>query len=1353
MRTTTFYRPARVYPPVVPTHDIVVSAPPVVQNAQGGVLSWLQYVLPSVGMLGSLVFIFAFHTSILMILAGGAFAICAIGSGVLMAFVQRRMAKNQRKRQRTGYLEYLALQRKRLLQLAKEQRLMVSRLYPPYEELATRVEERETLWERRPADQDFLSVCIGSGPGPLACKLTLDRGDGNFMTRFVPELLTEAESLVTEYNYLDDLPAIVSLRNVGVLTINGERTQTRALARALLSQIVTSHAPEDVRCAVYFPTGQARQWAWLKWLPHVRRLRQVKLEKRYAPEQLCMLAQNIDDLRTLLVQQIKPELERRHRLIDEADAGQKERVAAEISLPHVFIVLDGFSPRNALRQLPELETLLTEHTRFGVTVICLVEDSSQEPAQVQARLTISEVGGLDFAETRYGGRRLEGLLPDAVEPEICERIARSMASITLAETSAQQDLSLDIHLLDMLDVQAADRLDPAETWRPRERPELLRVPLGRRVDGQPVYLDLKESADRGMGPHGLIVGATGSGKSELLRTLVSALAITHDPQTLNFVLVDFKGGASFADLEALPHVAGIVTNLQSDLSLVDRVYFSLLGEQLHRQHMLRDAGNLDNIKQYQATWQLHPDMEPMPHLVIIVDEFAELIASRPDFLDLFVTMGRVGRSLGLYLLFATQRLEEGRIKGLESHLRYRICLRTYSAPESKIVLGKSDAYYLPSVPGTGYFKVDTDIYDLFKTALISVPYVPFQEQTSLESKIRVFTAAGQLRRYQSPQVQDEEEPSDLRTEMDVIIERLAEGSEQNTEVHQVWLPPLEKTLPLGKVLQKCPQADLDGSHWETVPPFGELRVPVGLLDMPLQQAQEPLWLDFTGIGGHLALVGAPQSGKSTFMRTLLTAFFLTHSPRDVQFYCVDMGGGLLRVFEHAPHVGAVCGKAERDKVRRVVRQMRKIIEEREFLFREHSIDGMATFRAMRQKGQLADIPFGDVFLIIDNFAQFFQEFEQLEPELIEIIASGLTYGVHLVIATNRWAEIRPKLRDNIGSRLELRLNDPLESELGKVTASSIPVSVPGRGANRDKLHFQVALPLLTTYVSAQDERAMSIQEELGILVQRMRAAWVGESAPPINMLPSLVRLEDLPVSESEQATGVPIGLDEFRLASLYVDLIAAGPHFIILGDTECGKTTLLRTWIRGLEQRYTPQQVAFGIVDFRKGLLDFVGSKHLLTYAYNTPTLAACIGNFKVDLEKRLQKSSETPLSELRRPQSWNGRHYFLFVDDYESIMAPGGSPLVQLAEYLLSGRDLGFHLVLVHRVGGIGRAAFETVYQRLREMGTSAIIMSGDPSEGRILYGQAATIMPPGRGYFVQPKYPPVLIQTAFAQPGYQDE
>ncbi len=740
---------------------------------------------------------------------------------------------------------------------------------------------------------------------------------------------------------------------------------------------------------------------------------------------------------------------------------------------------------------------------------------------------------------------------------------------------------------------------------------------------------------------------------------------------------------------------------------------------------------------------------------MIVDEFAELLAERPDFLDLFVSIGRVRRSLGLHLLLATQRLEEGRIKGLEGHLRYRFCLRTFSAAESSAVLGTSDAYYLPSFPGIGYFKVDTDIYHSFKSALVSVPYTPANAAKTTALTFREFTSVGKLQRYQTPESATNPSTAflpasheSLQTEMDVIIQRLADKQafKDQPAVHQVWLPPLEANLTLGDLFARAHLTALDGSGWPEQPPLGLLCVPLGLLDKPREQRQEPLLLNFSGGGGHLALAGAPQSGKSTLLRALLAAFLLTHSPREVQFYCIDLGGGLLRVFEHAPHVGAVCSKAERDKIQRLVRKMATIIEERELLFRERGIDSMAAYREQRLQGEFADQPYGDVFLVIDDLAQLQSEFPQLNDDITAIVASGLAYGVHVILATNRWADIRAKLRDNIGARLELRLNDPIESEMGKAAARMLTPGAPGRGLTKEGLQFQTALPRIAA--GSDNGHHSSAQQTLEALVMRARAAWPGPAAPPIRMLPTLVTWKDLPAPGAAEPPGVPIGLEEVQLAPLYIDVMTGGPHFIILGDTECGKTSLLRAWLRGLELRYSPEQVRFALVDFRKTLLDMAESQHLFAYAHTPPMAKTVVEQLKQELEVRRSPGTEVSIQALRNPRTWTGPHYFLFVDDYESVLSPSGNPLNPLVDMLLQARDIGFHLILARRVGGTARTSLEAVYQRLKEMGTSGLIMNGDPQEGVLLGTQKASALPPGRGYLVRRNQRTILVQTVLAEP-----
>ena len=277
--------------------------------------------------------------------------------------------------------------------------------------------------------------------------------------------------------------------------------------------------------------------------------------------------------------------------------------------------------------------------------------------------------------------------------------------------------------MDLLGLGDVARFDPAPPGARARRATGCGCRSGSATAARMVHLDIKESAQQGMGPHGLVIGATGSGKSEFLRTLVLGLAMTHSPEQLNMVLVDFKGGATFAGMSEMPHVSAVITNLAQELTLVDRMQDALSGEMVRRQELLREAGNFASIRDYEKARAAGEDLAPMPSLFIVVDEFSEMLSAKPEFIDLFVAIGRLGRSLGLHLLLASQRLEEGRLRGLESHLSYRVGLRTFSRQESRAVLGVPDAYELPAVPGLGYLKPDQSTLLRFKAAYVSGPAV------------------------------------------------------------------------------------------------------------------------------------------------------------------------------------------------------------------------------------------------------------------------------------------------------------------------------------------------------------------------------------------------------------------------------------------------------------------------------------------------------------------------------------------------------------------------------------------------------------------------------------------------------
>lgn len=352
-----------------------------------------------------------------------------------------------------------------------------------------------------------------------------------------------------------------------------------------------------------------------------------------------------------------------------------------------------------------------------MTVVEVVEG---EPAAVRGGLTVMARPGLLRLEPA-GGSAYEGV-PDGLPLPAAEALARQLAPLRTGGGKDGEPLLSELDFTELLGLGDADAVDVARTWRPRPVSERLRVPIGVGEDGLPVMLDLKEAAQEGMGPHGLCVGATGSGKSELLRTLVLGLALTHPSETLNFVLADFKGGATFSGMARLPHVAAVITNLSDDLALVDRMGDAIRGELQRRQELLRSAGNYAGIHDYEKARAAGAALEPLASLVLVIDEFSELLTAKPDFIDMFIQIGRIGRSLGVHLLLASQRLEEGRLRGLDTYLSYRIGLRTFSTAESRAALGVPDAYQLPSVPGSGYLKAGTQEMTRFKAAYVSGTY-------------------------------------------------------------------------------------------------------------------------------------------------------------------------------------------------------------------------------------------------------------------------------------------------------------------------------------------------------------------------------------------------------------------------------------------------------------------------------------------------------------------------------------------------------------------------------------------------------------------------------------------------------
>ncbi|MBF6286173.1 type VII secretion protein EccCa [Nocardia cyriacigeorgica] len=1354
MVTEGFVRRPRIAPPRAPGGEVALNVPPEIPRPlPAPLLVKLMPVVMLVAVVGMIAMMAMMGRNLFANPMMMMFPMMMIMSMVGMMMGMRGgggpKSAAELNEERKDYFRYLDQMRKDVRRTGSKQLEALTWSHPEPMDLRSVIGTRR-MWERRPADPDFGHVRVGIGSHRLATKLA--RPETGPLEDLEPVSTVALRRFVRTHSVVHRLPTAVSLRAFPAINIGGVPAEARTLVRAMLMELAAFHGPDHVAIAIVCADPDGPNWEWAKWLPHLQHPTQ-----RDGMGSARMMYGSLGELETALSAELiergrfmrnpQPTQGRLHLVvvIDDGYVNGSERLVSESGLDSVT-VLDLTAPEDGLA------------VRRGLQLVVADGDVSARSAAGTEKFATAD--DVSVAEATAFGRALARY-----------RIATAAQIVSLGDESRA-----DPGLMALLKIPDAAQIEASKVWRPRTARERLRVPIGVTPDGTPVEIDIKESAENGMGPHGLCIGATGSGKSEFLRTLVLSLVTTHSPDYLNLVLVDFKGGATFLGLDPLPHVAAVITNLEEELSMVDRMKDALAGEMNRRQELLRAAGNFANVTEYEKARAAGAQLDPLPALFVIVDEFSELLSQKPDFADLFVMIGRLGRSLHVHLLLASQRLEENKLRGLDSHLSYRIGLRTFSANESRAVLGITDAYHLPGIPGSGYLKSDADDPLRFNATYVSGPYVsPSGTRESGGSVSRgqspaVFTAGPveiQARIEPDPEpaaplglpelppppgaeldAEDKEEglPDSL---LEVVVKRL---TGHGRPAHEVWLPPLEESPTVDMLL---PDPD-----WRSpVNRHGQLWMPIGIIDKPYEQRRDVLTINLAGGQGNVAVVGGPQSGKSTTLRTIIMAAAATHTPEQVQFYCLDFGGGSMTGLVGIPHVGSVAGRLDRDRVRRTIAELTSLLTQREERFTELGIESMVEFRRRKYAqleaaangnppapdDPLAADQFGDVFLVIDGWAAMREEFDTLEPAVNAIAQQGLSYGIHLILGASRWGEIRPVIKDQIGTRLELRLGDPSDSEMGRRTAALVPVGRPGRGLTPDELHMLIALPRLDS-----DSDPTTLTDGVATARQELTQLWGTRRAPEVRMLPlEISREQVLAIARAhgvrQSATKVVVGLGENELDPFVLDFDAE-PHFMAFADVECGKTTLLRNIAMGVVENSAPGEARIIMIDYRRSLLGVVPDERLAGYSTSSQTSGPMITELARYLSKRIPGSDITP-QQLRDRSWWEGPEIYVLVDDYDMITA-GANPLLPLLEYLPQARDIGLHLVVTRRIGGVSRALYDHVLGGMKNLSVDALIMSGPRDEGKLIGDVRPTKLPPGRGMLVSRTRGQEMIQIAHLPP-----
>ncbi|GAB2990693.1 type VII secretion protein EccCa [Actinotalea caeni] len=1310
MTVRTVHRPTRETLPLTrPEPEAIAPPPPLAEDA--GVVP-LQMLLPILGASTSVVMMVVMRNAqpLFLAVAGLVFVVAIIG-GVGFALSARGRNARQQAAKRELYLDYLERTRGDLERRTHEVRLEASVLHPQPDALMSLIRDPKRLWERRRRDTDFLDVRAGLGVVPWF-QIDVPAPESPVQPHD-PILLSEAELVAAAASRVESMPMTVPLRQSGVVAVIGDRDRGVALIRSMLLQIAALHAPDDVGIALAFADDRAADWAGADLLPHVQ-----EPELFDGPVPARRIAPSLGELGRVLGE----------TFTDRVQAANSARRAGpqRSQPPHLVVIADDHG--SVASKLPVGGSVPLHE--LGITVVHLLSDRLHEPGDVDARIVLTD--DTEDADVTDQGAVLTlkpgtrdavdvPLRPDAVDTSLFTATARAMAALRVtlvASRDEEGDATLDVE--DLLGIEDPTSFDPEQLWQPRSPADFLRVPFGIDDLGNPVLLDIKESAQLGMGPHGICIGATGSGKSEMLRTLILSLALNHPPEDLSMILVDYKGGAAFAPFEGLPHLAGLIDNLADDPQLTTRARASIQGEVVRRQQMLKAAGSSPSITHYRQLREDNPELPVMPHLFVVIDEFGELLTAEPEFIDLFLQIGRIGRSIGVHLLLSSQRIEGGKLRGLDTYLSYRLGLRTFSESESQVVLNTPDAFHLPALPGYGYLKVDTSVYTRFRAGYVSGPVVrnraPREEEPTAPRPLLLPLYNG-IRRggddSQGPALSPLTRPDTSQTLVEAAVERTRDD---DRAVRPVWLPPLPERLALGAVVDRATAKDR------------ALTIAMGLVDDPEHQAQDPWLLDLTRAGGHVALIGAPQTGRSTFLRTVAASLALSYTPRDVAIYGMDLTTGGLQRIEGFPHVGGVATRSNRDRLRRLLEELAGMLAHREAVFRNRAIDSMAQLRAMHAAGQVPELPAADIVLLVDGYGAIRQDFEELEEAFVDIMMRASSFGIHLVLGLTRWSELRMAHQALFGTRIELRLNDPAESSVDRKLSALLTADRPGRVLLDDKKIAQTALPVLD--VVSDDE----VGEELEQLAARVAQSWSGPAAAPIRLLPHELSPADLPKAY-EEPDAVPVGLRQDTMETAVWDFAGEDQHMLVLGDAKCGKSTLLRTIAVGLMERFTSDELAIAVIDPRGHVPGVISDDYLAAHARNAGQARGLCTTIAGELEKR---PGMDPAVRAKAPR------IVLLVDDYDIVGAGGTDPLGPLVPHLPNARDLDLHVILTRPVAGASRAMYDLTLQVLRDTGGSLLVMSGERSEGQVAPRVYAERFPPGRGRYLRRGERPHIVQIA---------
>ncbi len=996
-------------------------------------------------------------------------------------YEKKQKVKNELKRQ-SKYLAYLDEVRDEIKRKCKEQSDILNENLVSNNECVSRIyEEKPNLWERTNSHNDFLKLRLGLGNIPLDADVSFPEKK---FTMDEDNLQDAMLSLGSEPKVLNNVPISVPLTEKFISGIYGESKEVNNLIKSLILQIISLHSYDEVKIMLVANNEQG-YWDFVRYIPHFWD----------NDKNLRFFATNADEVKELSA------------IIENniVSRGDNERQSyTDFSPYYVIIAADKKLAENS----EAIEQLLKFKGNSGFSLVYGADALNDLPKEAGSVVYVGANKSCVFDRADTSGKTIS-FVPDVVNESVVESVAEKIANIELDLSSQRYALPNMMTFMEMFNVGKIEHLNSLTRWKENNPTKTLQTPVGVDSYGGTFSLDLHEKFH---GPHGLVAGMTGSGKSEFIITYILSLAVNYHPDEVAFILIDYKGGGltgAFEDDERgikLPHLAGTITNL--DGAAVKRSLISIQSELRRRQAIFNEARKISNegtmdIYKYQQLYRDKVVSEPVPHLFIISDEFAELKTQQPEFMEQLISAARIGRSLGVHLILATQKPSGVVDDQIWSNSKFRVCLKVQEKADSQDMIKCPDAAEL-SQTGRFYLQVGfNELFALGQSAWCGAEYVPTETvEKSVDNSIQVVDNLGHILMNVKPAKKVINTGKKVKQIVSIVKYLSDLANEENITVRPLWLPPISPKIYVDDLEMKYNNT----SKGTNLCPI------IGEYDDPFNQKQGVLTMPFSTEGNCL-IYGATGNGKTTMLTTIGYSLLKNHTADELNLYIMDFGSETLKVFEKAPQVGGVIVSTDEEKTVNFFKMLHKEVEYRKNLFSEYGGDYT---NYCKNSGKI--VP--NIVVLVNNYAGFAEQYEDLIESFALLTRDGVKYGIYFVVTASNTNAIRYVITQNFKTTMCMQLNDATDYSIviGK-TDGLVPSKYKGRGL--------VGLDRAYEFQTAYCSDATDTFDFLNKYCEELRSNSTS-FAKKIPVLPDIVKVEDISEGIDDLKT-VPVGIGKKSL--------------------------------------------------------------------------------------------------------------------------------------------------------------------------------------------------------------------------------